>query len=196
LISIINLYNLPEKFFYLPNQFWKHKNHETVFKAIKVLKDRGVKVTLVCTGYPGDYRHPKYVSELFQKLSEWNIRDQVIYLGMIPHDHLLLLMRQSITVINPSLFEGWGISVDEARSLGKQVLVSDIAAHREQDPPKAMFFNPTNCEELCEKLKSLWLNTTPGPDFALEAEARETLPKRFRSYGESFVSVAQSSLAG
>ena len=37
------------KYFYLPNQFWKHKNHLIVFKALKILKEKDVEVTLVCS---------------------------------------------------------------------------------------------------------------------------------------------------
>lgn len=194
LSSILNLYHLPEKFVFLPNQFWKHKNHELAFQTIKALKDGGIKVFVVCTGNPVDYRHPTYFAGLCQKLSQWDIRDQVIFIGLIPHDHLLLLMRQSISVLNPSLFEGWGFSVDEARSVGKQVLLSDIPSHREQKPPKAVFFDPHDCNDLAEKLGQIWQKTAPGPDVKLESEARESLPVRLRAYGEAFVSVIQEAI--
>jgi glycosyltransferase involved in cell wall biosynthesis len=189
--SILNLYHLPEKFVYLPNQFWKHKNHELAFHAIKVLKDSGVKVFVVCTGNPVDYRHPTYFADLCYKLSQWNIRDQIIYLGLIPHEHVLLLIRQCVCVLNPSLFEGWGYAVDEARSVGKKVLLSDIPAHREQNPPKAIFFNSHDYNELAGMLGQIWLNTEPGPDIELELEARRILPSRLGAYGEGFLLVAQ-----
>jgi glycosyltransferase involved in cell wall biosynthesis len=187
--SILNLYHLPERFIYLPNQFWKHKNHEIVFEALKILKDKGNRVVIMCTGYPGDYRHSTYFADLWQKISQWNIRDQVIYLGLIPHEHVLLLMRQSICVLNPSLFEGFGITVDEAHSVGKQVLLSDIPVHREQNPPKATFFDPTNVEDLTEKMERVWKESSPGPDFELEDKARKELPNRIREYAQSFMSL-------
>ncbi|SRR5579884_708603 len=189
--SILDLYRLPEKFVYLPNQFWKHKNHELVFRAVKALKDSGIKISVVCTGNPVDYRHPTYFAGLCSRVSEWGIRDQVINLGLIPREHVLLCMRQSVCVLNPSLFEGWGYTVDEARSVGKQVLLSDIPAHREQNPPKATFFDPRDCDDLTAKLGQIWLNTEPGPDAELESESRRALPDRLRAYGEAFFSVAQ-----
>lgn len=189
--SVLNLYHLPEKFVYLPNQFWKHKNHEAVFQAVKVLNDRGIKVVVVCTGNPVDYRHPAYFADLCNKLAQWNIRDQVMYLGLISREHVLLLMRQSICVLNPSLFEGWGYTVDEARSVGKQVLLSDIPSHREQNPPKATFFNPLDYDDITEKLGRIWLHTEPGPDLELELETRHALPNRLRAYAEAFFLVAR-----
>jgi glycosyltransferase involved in cell wall biosynthesis len=187
--SVLNLYHLPEKFVYIPNQFWKHKNHEMAFLAVKILKDRGEKVFVVCSGYPGDYRHPSYFADLLQKISIWGIRDQVALLGMIPRNHMFILMRQAICVLNPSLFEGFGLTVDEARSLGKRVLVSDIAAHQEQDPPKATYFDPYNPEDLAEKLGMIWRDVESGPDVELEFATRRSIVGRIQACAESFMSV-------
>jgi glycosyltransferase involved in cell wall biosynthesis len=194
-LAITKLYNLPEKFIYLPNQWWKHKNHELVLRAVRSLKDRGVDVCVVCTGNLNDYRHPLQSAELFQKLSRWGIRDRVIYLGLVPRREVLALMRQSVCVLNPSLFEGWGYSIDEARSLGKRVLLSDIPAHRDQDPPQATFFDPVDCEDLTAKLAEVWFEAQPGPDTELEAEARRLLPRRRKAYAEQFVAIAQEAMA-
>lgn len=192
--SILHLYHLPEKFIYLPNQFWKHKNHERAFQAVKILRENGVKVSIVCTGNSVDWRYPAYFTDLWQKLSQWNIQNQIIYLGLIPHEHVLLLMRQSICVLNPSLFEGWGITVDEARSVGKQVLLSEIPAHREQNPPRATFFDPYDPEDLAKKLAQIWLNSLPGPDLELELEARHSLPYRLHAYAEALISIVREAV--
>jgi glycosyltransferase involved in cell wall biosynthesis len=189
--SVISLYHLPEKFVYMPNQFWKHKNHEMAFRAVKILKDKDEKVFVVCSGYPGDYRHPGYFAGLLQKISSWGIRDQVALLGMIPRNHIFMLMRQAICVLNPSLFEGFGLTVDEARSLGKRVLLSDIAAHQEQDAPKATYFDPYDSEDLAEKLSRVWRDVASGPDIELELEARQSLARRIHMCAESFMSVAR-----
>ena len=186
--------HLPEKFIYLPNQFWKHKNHAAAFQAVRILRGRGVDAQLVCSGFPGDYRHPEYFGELWQKLSEWDVRGQVIFVGQVAHEDVLQLMRQSVCVLNPSRFEGWGITVDEARSVGKQVVISDIPAHREQNPPRATYFDPNNAEELAKKLAGIWKETPAGPDAALEAEARAAQPGRVRGYAEAFAAVAREAV--
>ena len=191
---LLNIYHLPEKFVYLPGQFWKHKNHALAFRSVKMLKERGVRVVVVCSGSAGDYRHAAHFADVWRKVSEWNLRDQIIYVGVIPHEHVLGLIRQSVCVLNPSLCEGWGLTVDEARSVGKRVIVSDIPAHREQDPRKAAFFNPCDGEDLAGRLREVWEATAPGPDLALEAKARQELAKRRRATAESFVTVAQEAI--
>ena len=183
--------HLPDRFIYLPNQFWKHKNHELVLQAVKILKDRNVHVRIVCTGSLLDYRHPRYAAELFRKLSAWGLREHIICLGLLQHEEVLLLMRQCVAVLNPALFEGWGYTVDEARSLGKLVLVSDIPAHREQDPPQATFFNPFDAEDLAARLQTVWRAGKAGPDGAREAAAREQLHERRRAYAQEFVALAR-----
>ncbi len=183
--------HLPEKFIYVPNQFWKHKNHAAAFQAVRILRGRGMDVALVCSGFPGDYRHPEYFGEVWQKLSEWDVRGQVIFVGQVAHEDVLRLMRQSVCMMNPSRFEGWGITVDEARSVGKQMVISDIPAHQEQNPPRATYFDPNNAEELAQKLAAVWRETPPGPDAALESEARKAQPGRVRAHAEAFEAVAR-----
>lgn len=189
--SISELYNLPEKFIYLPNQLWKHKNHEVVFSALKKLKDKGEKIILACSGNSSDYRNPEYFDYLLGKLSELNIKDQVIYLGMIPYEHVLSLMRQSICILNPSLFEGFGLSAQEAGMLGKKTLLSDIAAHREQNLPQATFFNPRNLDELETKIEEIWRQGHPGPDPDSEEKARKNFSNHLIEEGEAFVNIVK-----
>jgi glycosyltransferase involved in cell wall biosynthesis len=190
--SILELYHLPEKFIYFPSQFWKHKNHQMLFRAIDLLKRQGgPKVIVVCNGYPGDYRHLRYFADLWQDLCKFDIRDQVIYVGLAPHDHGYLLIRQSVCVVNPSLFEGWGLTVDEARSVGKKVLLSDIPAHHEQNVPKSIFFDATDHADLASKLAEVWENAIPGPDLEAESEARRTLGGRIKAHAELFVGIVR-----
>ena len=144
---------------------------------------------IACSGPVNDYRHPTYFSELLQQVSQWGIRNQIVFLGLIPRKHMYMMMRQSICVISPSLFEGFGLTVDEARSLGKRLLLSDIQPHRVQNPPRSIFFNPRDEEDLATKMKLVWVEQSPGPDPELEAEAKESLPLRIKAFADSFMSV-------
>jgi glycosyltransferase involved in cell wall biosynthesis len=189
--SITRSYALPEKFIYLPNQFWKHKNHEVVFRALRILKERGSAPFLVCSGSLHDYRHPNYFGELLREISESGIRSQIAFLGLIPRENVYQMIRQCICVLNPSLFEGFGLAVDEARSIGKRILLSDIAVHREQNPPNAVFFNPADEEGLAQGMKEVWEDTAPGPDPKLEENARRDQPVRIATFAESFMAVVK-----
>jgi glycosyltransferase involved in cell wall biosynthesis len=73
------------------------------------------------------------------------------HLGLIPFDDVLALNAAADAVLNPSLFEGWASSVEEAKSLGTPLILSDIDVHREQ-APSAQFFSPRNPEALGARL--------------------------------------------
>lgn len=189
-IFISKKYNLPEKFIYLPNQFWKHKNHITVFQALKILKDKGIYPFLVLTGNPIDSRNPLYFAELMNEISKWGLREQIAILGFVEHDDVYHLIRQSLCVINPSFFEGWSTTVEEAKSVGKKMILSDIQVHREQNPPMAKYFNPLSPEELAELLNEVWQTTPQGPDKELEEQAKKDILIRMKLFAETFAKVA------
>jgi glycosyltransferase involved in cell wall biosynthesis len=179
----VDRYHLPQKFLYMPNQFWKHKNHTTVFAALRILRDRGIRPTIVCTGDLHDGRFPFHFDEVLQKLSEWDLRDQVVILGFVPRADVYSLMRRSVGLLNASLFEGLGLSAAEGHSLGKRMLLSDLAAFREHAGPGCVFFDPGNAEDVADGITYAWNEWGPGPDLAMEQVARETLPGRLHEFG-------------
>jgi glycosyltransferase involved in cell wall biosynthesis len=181
--AVIDTYDLPTRFFYTPGQFWLHKNHRRLFEALHVLAQRGVRPHVVLTGGTLEYRDPHYFSTLMQYVTAHQLHEQVHYLGSVPRDDVFDLIRQSICVVNPSLFEGWGYAVDEAASVGKRILASDIAAHREQAAPACEYFDPLDTEDLAEKLTHVWDTGQPGPDVELETRARARQPERVEAFG-------------
>lgn len=154
-----------------------------------MLADRAVHPHLVCTGLPHDYKKPAHFAELLRLVAESGLHEQVIFLGLVPIDHVKALMRQAVCVLNPSLFEGWSSTVEEAKSLGKRLLLSDLPVHREQNPPGALFFDPQDPRDLALKLETVWREWSPGPDLHLETMAREALPVRLRQFGEAFLNI-------
>jgi Glycosyltransferase len=185
--SICEKYHLPQKFFYLPNQFWMHKNHQVVIAALERLHASHPEIAVVCSGGVNDYRDPAYFANLLGEISQKNVRDTFIMLGLIPYQDVHLLMRQSCAILQPSLFEGWSTTVEEAKSLGKRMLLSDIAVHREQNPPESDYFDPRNSEDLAAKMLKMFTQISAGPDAELENIARQNLPLRTHEYAESFL---------
>ncbi len=147
-------YDLPEQWFLLPNQFWVHKNHRLVVDALIELKRSGRPVTVVCTGTPADPRQPDHVDALIAHATSHAVTASFRILGAIPYPDMQSLMRHAVAVINPSRFEGWSTTVEEAKAMGKRVLLSDIAVHREQAPPGAFYFGVDDAVGLARALRS------------------------------------------
>ena len=189
--KIADIYHLPKDFIYLPNQFWVHKNHTMVFEALKILKDQGIKPFIVCTGNPVDVRKPMHFAGLLQKISEQGIHNQVVFLGLIPHKHIYSLIRQSKCVLNPSHFEGWSTTVEESKSVGKGMILSDLGVHKEQSPDSSVYFDRYSVEDLADKIKDIWQNVSRGPDIELEKAARKALPQRMNNFARTFISICE-----
>lgn len=187
----VRSYHLPRKFFYVPNQFWQHKNHALVLKALDLLRERNIHPFVVMTGLFHDDRAPQFAATFLRQVSEMDLRDRVVLLGLVPREHVYLLIRQSLAVINPSLFEGYGMTTAETRWLGKRALLSDIPAHRAQNPPHAVFFDPSDPSSLAEAMATAWSEYVPGPDLALEAQARQAYGAHKRACAQEFMNVVQ-----
>ena len=146
-------YGFRAPYFYMPNQFWIHKNHRLVIDALARLKQDGVSTTVLMTGSTKDYRHPHHYDELVAHAHTLGVGDAFRVLGMVPYPDLLSLMQHAVAVLNPSLFEGWSSSVEEAKALDRTVLLSNLPVHLEQDPPRGVFFDPTDAADLASKMK-------------------------------------------
>lgn len=185
-------YNLPNKFFLVSNQFWIHKNHKLIIEALILLKRTNVKPVVVCTGKLYDSRFPKYGEEIKNSIEKNCLSDQFIILGLIPRWDQIQLMRRSLAVIQPSLFEGWSTVVEDARVLGKTILLSDISVHKEQNSPGAIFFKPDSSQELANHLELLTTKLMPGPDLISESEAQTNNKIECQTYAEQFLNIVQT----
>ena len=179
-------YNLPEKYFLVCNQFWKHKNHKIIVDALIVLKNKGIEPIIVCTGALVDTRFPEYVTELIGYIHEHSLESQFVFLGLIPRNDQIQLMRRALCIIQPSLFEGWSTVVEDARLLGKTIILSDIPVHQEQAPLHGLFFQHLSHKDLSEKIIYTMNVLCPGPNLLLEEESRQSSLLQSRSYAESF----------
>lgn len=150
--EVMNKYNLDRSWFHVPNQFWAHKNHKTIIEALRLIKEKGKSLLVVATGSTSDYRNAEYFPSLMNLVSIYGLKDEFRVLGMVPYSDVVALMRYSVAVINPSLFEGWSTSVEESKAMGKTVLLSDIPVHREQAPEWGYYFKADDCESLAMQM--------------------------------------------
>jgi len=187
--ELLARYEIGSDFFLVANQFWVHKNHTLVLEALRVLRDRGTRALVVATGEAHDWRRPDHFSSLMNRAEELGIADLFRPLGVVPYPDVAALMRDSIAVVNPSRSEGWSTPVEEAKSLGKRVLLSDIDVHREQDPPGGVLFDPDDAEALADAMLRLLNQRDPAADGGLESEARAALPGRRLDFARVYAAI-------
>lgn len=192
--TIEQKYDLKGPFFLIPNQFWIHKNHRIIVEALRILKSRNRDVLILATGKTGDYRQPNYYYELMTLARDYGISQFFRPLGVIPYTDLTNLMINSISMLNPSLFEGWSTSVEEAKSLGKHIILSDIPIHREQAPAYAIYFDPHNAEQLADILWNRALSYDSSVDLIHRQQAEDQFPHRWYSFGKTYKDIVMDAL--
>ncbi len=148
-------FSLPSKYFIVCNQFWPHKNHKVVLKALNELVKQKIAVHVVFTGKNDDQRSKHYVDDLQNYIHEHQLKDQVTLTGFLSRADQVNLMRHSVAVIQPSLFEGWSTVVEDAKALNQLVLAGDIPVNREQIEKNVAFFEPQDHLQLTSLMKSV-----------------------------------------
>lgn len=192
-VEIQKKYNLPDRFLIVSNQFWRHKNHLMIFEALRKLSIDNVYPNVVCTGHLYDPRYPRYSDQILDAIHTQNLSKQVYLLGMIPRADQIQLLRRSMAVLQPSLFEGWSTVVEDARCLGKPALLSDFPVHVEQSPPDSRFFESLSVKSLASLLKETWMTNTSGPVRSKELAAHSESIEAVESFGRRFLIIAQMS---
>ncbi len=145
-------YQLDIPFFITPNQFWIHKNHSVVIDAATILRDKGIKCKVLFSGKNYDPRCPEYTDQLIEKVRKNNLEKEVLFLGFLDRAVLLSLIKNATAVIQPSLFEGWSTVVEDAKAIGKPVIASSLAVHKEQMADKGIYFDPTDAVALADAM--------------------------------------------
>lgn len=196
--EVLAKYDIPEKFFFLPNQFWKHKNHQVVADALSILNDHGKEVVVVASGSVTDPRNPSLYEDFCRSLAERGLTHLFRHIGSVPYEHLVALFRSATAIINPSLFEGWSTTVEEAKSYGTPLIVSSLPVHREQlaaTDVETAFFDPRAPEELANILFEKWHEWPIGPRPAAEQQARIAMTNRAMKFADDFEAAIRHALA-
>lgn len=174
------------------NQLWAHKDHLTLFRALARLRSQGVVLQLECTGGTDDYRDPKYYPMLLRTIDRLGIAGQVRILGLIDRRDQIQLLRGADAVVQPSLFEGWSTVVEDARALGKTIVLSDIDVHQEQAPPHGHMFRAGDPVDLARALRTAQVDFVATAGTEREMQARMQNADRLLLFGMGLVHLARA----
>ncbi|TGV04412.1 glycosyltransferase [Flavivirga rizhaonensis] len=159
--KLLDKYKLPNDYFFVPNQFWAHKNHIVILKAVNLLKQKGINLVVAFSGKESDYRNLDNFSILKQYISDNRLDNNIRFLGFLARNEQLALLKNSIAIIQPSLFEGWSTVVEDVKALNKYVILSNLNVHKEQIKENVHFFNPYDEKELA-KIIEKYSKEKPG----------------------------------
>lgn len=189
---MLRVAGLPRDFIFLPNQLWHHKNHGLAIEAASILARRGSKRVIVATGRGSDPRRPSYRAELIDLIEQTGAASNFILLDGVDHELVEAMMTVTNALLNPSSFEGWSTTVEEAKAVGTPLLLSDIAVHREQ-APDARFFALDDAHTLADLIDAMPVRTASMIESAKYA-AREPGLRRQIDFAASMSRLIRSTL--
>ena len=110
---------LPDNYIYFPANFWPHKNHGNLLRALKVLVNEGYQyLSLVLTGASHG------LEEVKKQIGELGLRKNVQVLGYQDRQVVAEVYRHARALVFVSKFEGFGIPILEAFHTGCPVVCS------------------------------------------------------------------------
>jgi glycosyltransferase involved in cell wall biosynthesis len=133
------LQGLPRSYMFYPANFWPHKNHAMLLTAYGMFLSRHPqsKLNIVFTGALEERER-----DLRESAVRMGLRDRVHFLGYLAERDLRVVWEGCDFLIFPSLYEGFGIPVLEAMSLGKPVVCSHLTSLPEVAGEAALYFDP------------------------------------------------------
>lgn len=130
--------------------FGPHKNLETLLKAFEKVCTRppysDVKLVLV-----GEYKKEvfhSYSAEIRRQVTQLKLLDRVVFTGYLADDDLVVLLNLATVSVLPSLIEGFGLPAVESAACGCPVIATKESPLPSLLGDGALYFNPTNQEEL------------------------------------------------
>jgi len=181
--KIKELYQINLPYFLVSNQFYEHKNHIVVLKAIRLLKKEGLDFQVIFTGKKEDYRNPKFYSSLLKFIKSNDLESHLTILGMIPREDQLSILLNSLSVIQPSKFEGWSTIIEDAKTLRHQIICSSIPVHVEQLGTNGFYFKLDSYVGLAEHMR----NFIKGA--VIKKEMPDNYNQRLELFAESFIEI-------
>jgi glycosyltransferase involved in cell wall biosynthesis len=116
-------YGLPRRWFVNNAVTWPHKNHDMLIRAFATVAAQEHDVMLVLTGGGAQAEQ-----QIRAQIDRGGLRGRVRRTGRIRREDMLAIVRGAVALTFPSRYEGFGLPVLEAMSLGTPVLAGDAAS--------------------------------------------------------------------
>jgi hypothetical protein len=147
-------YQLPAGYAFYPANMWPHKNHRLLLLALHRLRQmHHLTLPLVLTGDElGEWGNLEALARHFR------LQEQIHYLGYVPADEVPGLYRGAAMLLYPSLFEGFGIPLVEAMTLGCPIAAANTASIPEVVGEAALLFDPRQPDSIATACYQLLTN--------------------------------------
>jgi glycosyltransferase involved in cell wall biosynthesis len=136
-------YDLPEQYLIHLSVIEPRKNLLRLLDALKLLRTDFPNLKLILVGSRG-----WLYDDFFAKVEAEGLSDAVQPLGWVPDEDLPAVIAAADLAVQPSLYEGFGLPILEHMASGQVVAASNTSSHPEVGGDAALYFDPTNVDEM------------------------------------------------
>ena len=143
--EILNKYKVNAPYFLWVGAIRPTKNVEILCGAFINANIKDIKLYIIG---PSNFQY----RELKKKYDKEN---RIVFLNNVNNDELKVFYSQSIALVYPSLYEGFGIPILEAMASGTLVITSNVSSIPEVGGEYAFYVNPYEEDTIIEKIKEV-----------------------------------------
>ncbi|MGB5773034.1 MAG: glycosyltransferase family 1 protein [Crocosphaera sp.] len=149
-------YYLYKPYFLFVSTLEPRKNILTLIEAFEYLKHNyKIPHQLILIGKKGwNYQ------DIFDKINISNFKEDIQHLDYVSDELVAIFYSQAEAFIYPSFYEGFGLPVLEAMTLGAPVIVSNTSSLPEVAGDAALYINPNDYHELAQIMLKVVDNST------------------------------------
>ena len=147
-------YTEGKEFFLFAGTIHPANNLKQLLQAFSLFKKRQKTNTmLLIVGERG-----RLHEEFLESFKHYKLKNEVRIIEDLPAEELPLVMGTANAFVDPSLYNGFGISVVKAMQSGVPVLASSKSAIPETAGDAAIFFDPENVNDLASQMMNIYKN--------------------------------------
>lgn len=151
--KIIDKFNLPKKYFLFVGNFKPHKNLLNLMLAFEKIQKDFEDMHLVIVGKSANLINAIDIQKIIEK-KEF-LKKKVIFIDDALDEDLPTIYNQAMSLIFPSLYEGFGYPPLEAMSVKCPVISSNVASLPEICHDAASFVDPNNPTSIYNSMKKM-----------------------------------------
>lgn len=148
-------YGLPASFVLSVGTMQPRKNIPVLVHAFARVRERLPELKLVLVGGKGGHGYDERIDDVIR---EERLEEAVIFPGYVRQGDMPSVYACAKALVFPSRYEGFGIPLLEAFSVGTPVVASEIGPFREVGGDAVSYFDPTNIAACAESLYTLLID--------------------------------------
>lgn len=145
--ELFKKYNLPkEPYIFMSTSLSPRKNIVRAIEAVGLIANQ-IPHHFVFTGGKS-----WNIPDIDNIILKYGIEDRIHKIGFVDDSDMFSVYKHSDVYFNPSLYEGFGITLLEAMNAHKIVVASDVSSHPEVAGTAAILCDPYSTQDMAEKL--------------------------------------------